>query len=139
MYISKYFATQNLIAELNTSATVHAIDSVSNSREDSLSIMRKEMLSNNSATALICLGGKTNMENVKPGIDEEIEIAISQGIPVFLIGSVGGRSSVLAHKYNKDGWCNKLNKLTVNDNIELMTSTDFGTLAHKILNSLACK
>jgi len=136
LYISKYFVTDTVIEELRKNANVFATDVVANSRSESLILMRKQMLSDDKAIALVCLGGKTKSEGHQPGIDEEIQLAKSKGLPVFIIGSVGGRSAEVAQYYNGIGWSEKLNDLSVNDNIELMTSFDYKFLSNKILNSL---
>ena len=63
----------------------------------SLTKMREEMINDNEAIALITFGGKEAEDSLTkiPGIDEEIKLAKAKGIPVFIIGSTGGRSSTL--------------------------------------------
>lgn len=51
------------------------------------------MLSDPEAGALVVIGGKTSRGGHAPGIDEEIAIARERRLPVFILGSVGGRSS----------------------------------------------
>ncbi len=136
LYVSKFFATEAVIEEMNKKATVKATDIVENGRNESLTLMRKEMISDENAIALVCLGGKTKLGGHQPGVDEEIAIARSKGLPVFIIGSVGGRSAEIAQYYNEIGWTEKINSLSVEDNMELMTSVDYMSLSNKILNSL---
>ena len=136
LYVSKYFVTDAVIDELRKNATVIATDIVTNSRSESLTLMRKQMISDDKAIALVCMGGKTKSEGHQPGVDEEIALAKSNGLPVFIIGSVGGRSAEIAQYYNNIGWTEKINNLSVEDNIELMTSFDYKFLSNKILNSL---
>ena len=57
------------------------------------------MMNNKDAVALVVIGGKTPSAQ-KPGVDEEVELAKKLSIPVFLIGSVEGRSSEIASKMN---------------------------------------
>lgn len=136
LYVSKFFVTDAVIEELRKNATVIATDTVANARNESLTLMRKQMIADDSAIALVCLGGKTKLGGHQPGVDEEIALAKSRGLPVFIIGSVGGRSAEIAQYQNKIGWTEKINNLSAEDNIELMTSVDYKSLSNKILNSL---
>lgn len=137
LYCSKYFVTLSLIEELSEQSNVIATDSINNSRDESLTLMRKKMISDSEAVALIALGGKTDSERISPGVDEEINLAKKAGIPVFLIGSVGGRTSQLTSELNKNNWENHgLNKFSIEDNKELMNSVDYKVLADKILTHL---
>ncbi len=136
LYVSKFFVTDVLIEEMSKNAKVFATDIIANNRNESLTLMRKQMISDDSAIALVCLGGKTKLGGHQPGVDEEIALAKSKGLPIFIIGSVGGRSSEIAQYYNEIGWTEKLNDLSIEDNIELMTSIDYKSLSNKILDSL---
>jgi hypothetical protein len=136
LYVSKYFVTDAVVEELSKNANVIATDVVTNSRNESLTLMRKKMISDDKAIALVCMGGKTKSGGHQPGVDEEIALAKSIGLPVFIIGSVGGRSAEIAQYYNDIGWTEKINDLSIKDNIELMTSIDYKSLSNKILNSL---
>ncbi|MDR3599279.1 MAG: TIR domain-containing protein [Desulfosporosinus sp.] len=136
LYISKYFATTGIIGDLNSYAAVTATENVEEDREKSLSLMRKTMIEDNKALALICLGGKTKAGGHKPGVDEEIELARAKGLPVFIIGSVGGRSSEIAKEYEVGGWKEHLNSMSNEDNKMLMVSLDYRVMANKIFRSL---
>ncbi|SPF51953.1 conserved hypothetical protein [Candidatus Desulfosporosinus infrequens] len=136
LYISKYFATTGIIGDLNSYAAVTATENVEEDREKSLSLMRKTMIEDNKALALICLGGKTKAGGHKPGVDEEIELARAKGLPVFIIGSVGGRSSEIAKEYEFGGWKEHLNSMSNEDNKMLMVSLDYRVMANKIFRSL---
>ena len=137
LYVSKYFVTDCVIDELRKNAKVTPTDNVSDQRDKSLTLMRKKMIFDDNAVALVCMGGKTTAGGHQPGVDEEIELAKSKGIPIFIIGSVGGRSAELAKYYNGTGWTDKINNMSVEDNIELMTSLDYKSLLKKILSSLS--
>lgn len=136
MFISKHFVTQANIDELSSQATVTSIDQVDNNRDKSLTAMRKAMINHEKAACMIVIGGKTQRPGIPPGIDEEILLAQSQNIPVFLIGSVGGRTAEIASKLDKDEWVKKPNQLSLELNRELMISTDYARLANKIFDSL---
>lgn len=136
MYISKHFATQPMIEEYAKQATVFASNDVDSDRKKSLSLMRKEMIADERAVALIALGGKTNNHGHSPGVDEEIELAQQAGIPVFIIGSVGGHTAQLAKSFQEMGWENSLNDLSKEENKEIMLSRDIRMIASKIFTHL---
>jgi hypothetical protein len=93
MYVSKFFVTDAAVAEFQNSAEVFATDAVGDDRAQSLTLMRRAMLSDPEAGALVVIGGKTSRGGHIPGIDEEIAIARARRLPIFILGSVGGRSS----------------------------------------------
>lgn len=132
LYISKLFKNDNEMEEYQEHATVFPIEAVE-SREKSLTLMRKQMIEDNEAIALICLGGKTKAGGHAPGIDEEIRLAKKMKIPIFLIGSVGGRSAELANEYDKNGWKENINSCSIDENRELMNCQDYNLLANKII------
>jgi hypothetical protein len=136
LYLSKWFVTDTAIVEFQKSSTVYATNPVDNEREKSLSLMRNEMIKDNQASALIAFGGKTKARGHSPGVDMEIELARARGLPVFLIGSVGGRTAEIASELHATDWKNKLNNLTPEQNKQLMISLDFRVMANRILDEL---
>ncbi|MFJ8257191.1 TIR domain-containing protein [Peribacillus asahii] len=136
MFISKYFVTQATIDEISSQATVTGIDPVDNDRGKSLTAMRKAMINHEDAACMIVIGGKTQRPGIPPGVDEEILLAQSQNIPVFLIGSVGGRTAEIASELHKEGWKKRPNQLSEELNQELMISPDYARLANKLFDSL---
>ncbi|TFB13575.1 toll/interleukin-1 receptor domain-containing protein [Filobacillus milosensis] len=136
MYISKYFVTESIIEEHKKNATVFPTDNVENDRQKSLTLMRKSMISDKKASALIALGGKTDAQGHSPGVEEEIELARAAGIPVFVIGSVGGHTAQIAKKMQESDWVNTLNHLSNTENKELMLSSDLRMVANKIFKHL---
>jgi hypothetical protein len=136
MYISKYFVTQATIDEVSTHATVTGIEQVENDRDKSLTAMRKGMINYENAECMIVIGGKTQRPGIPPGVDEEILLAKSQNIPVFFIGSVGGRAAEIASELQIEGWKNRPNQLSEEFNKELMISPDYASLAKKLFDTL---
>ncbi|MBY0010811.1 SLOG domain-containing protein [Paenibacillus typhae] len=134
MYISKYYATQANINEITNKATVYATEDINNSREESLTAMRQAMIADDDVAGIILLGGKQHT-HTKPGIEEEFELAQLKGIPAFIVGSVGGRSSELAREIIDKGG-EPINSLTEEQNKKLLTSLDYRSLADEILQSL---
>ena len=63
---------------------------------DSLQEMRENMICKEKGEILICLGGKIKEDKIQQGVDIEVELAKCAGIPVALVGTVGGRSSEYA-------------------------------------------
>lgn len=90
--------------------------------------MRENMICREKAEMLICLGGKVKEEPSQQGIDIEVELAKRCGIPVALVGTVGGRSGEYAYELLKQGkwevinpWESELNEgLFYNVNHRLM-------------------
>lgn len=136
MYVSKYFVTQATIDENMNYASIMATNEVDSDRAKSLTAMRKAMIQDEDATCMIVIGGKTKRPHISPGVDEEIELARSRNLPVFLIGSVGGRTAEIATELHSDGWRNKPNQMSEEFNEELMVSVDYGNLANKLFNKL---
>ncbi len=134
MYISRYFTTDQLISELKDFATVIATDELTD-RAESLTLMRKEMISDPLAGCMIVIGGKGARPNVSPGVDEEIELALARKLPVYLVGSAGGRAAELAMRYSQEAGC-KLNNSSVELNRELLVSVDYSVLAMRIFRDV---
>lgn len=134
MYVSKYFVTQATINETTNRATVYATENINNDCAESLTAMRQAMIADEDIAGIILLGGKQHA-HIKSGIDEELELAQQKGVPAFIIGSVGGRSSELAREISVKGG-DPINTLTEEQNKKLLTSLDFRLLADEILQSL---
>ncbi|MGN7470681.1 TIR domain-containing protein [Brevibacillus sp. SAFN-007a] len=135
MYISEYFLAGYSLTDIGKLCTIIPTK-VEENLEKSLTELRIQMIANNDVSALIVLGGKEKGNGQKPGIDEEIEIAIANGIPVYIIGSVGGRSAQLASKIFNEKKFSGLNNLSIDDNLLLMYGADYRVIADKILSSL---
>lgn len=72
---------------------------------DGLQEMRENMICKEKSEMLICLGGKIKEDKSQQGVDIEVELAKGMGIPVALIGTVGGRSSEYAfERINLNDW-----------------------------------
>ena len=69
------------------------------------------------------------------GIREEIALAIENGIPVFVVGSVGGCSSIVASEYKANGW-QGLNDAPLVMNNEFAESLDYVMLSKQLLDYL---
>lgn len=70
---------------------------------DGLQEMRENMICKEKSEMLICLGGKIKPDKSQQGVDIEIELARSVGVPVALVGTVGGRSSEYAFEKLAEG------------------------------------
>lgn len=136
LYLSKYFIGMGAIDDFRKKSTLVMTDVVDDDRAASLTLMRKTMISNKFTSGMIVIGGKTDANGHSPGVDEEIELAKQSGIPIFLLGSVGGRSSHLAMKMDKEQWKQSLNQLSVEQNKQLLFSTDYMNLASMVLKSI---
>lgn len=105
MYISKWFLedSDERRKEFNDKCKVFVTDKKED-RLSSLSEMRKVMIQRDEVKAVICLGGKIKKNREEEGIREEIALAREKGIPVFVVGSVGGCSAVVAKEYENNGF-----------------------------------
>jgi hypothetical protein len=133
MYISEYFATPAAVTEFKEHATVFATPSTGD-RAGSLTLLRKSMVDDPHAAAVIVIGGRTAVAGHIPGVDEEVQLARTAGLPVFLVGSCGGRSAELSCQHLAG--TTSLNNLAPEDNRELATSTDYASLASMVLDSV---
>ncbi len=137
MYVSRFFATDAALQEYAKYASIYPTDAVAGHRAESLTAMRRAMISDPHAVALVALGGKTKAGGHAPGVDEEVDLAREVGLPVFVVGSVGGRSGELAHEWSA-GKAKKgtLNSLSAELNRQLLTSVDYVSLTALVLDSL---
>ncbi|WP_371367659.1 hypothetical protein SRRS_15150 [Sporomusa rhizae] len=135
LYASKYFVTDAAVDEFRAHALTIATEAEKD-RAKSLTLMRKAMIQDTEAICMIVMGGKSARPGISPGVDEEIELAKAIGLPVFLIGSVGGRSAELASELDARNWEIKPNHLPPAFNHELMLSLDYSLMAKKILDNL---
>lgn len=138
LYQSRWFVSKQMEEEFSKQSTLHIIEA-ENDQNTSLSRMRKEMITDSKAVGMIVLGGKTTKNNPEPGIDAEISIAQEVNLPVFLIGSVGGRGSQIASEYKKTDWNRSNNELSNAENEKLLVSLDFRVLTKMIINHLKIK
>ncbi|MCC5439665.1 SLOG domain-containing protein [Clostridium botulinum] len=137
MYISKYFKGRYNLGELQKHANVYEID-IGNDIDDSLTKMRNEMFATDNISALICIGGKIKRDNPnKQGVDEEIKLARNTNIPVFLVGSVGGRSSEKANELKNARKWNEINDASSEVNEEFLYNMDYRSLAKKLFDHVA--
>lgn len=134
MYISNYFVSHNNILNFKNRCTPIEIDEVDNNQTLSLTELRKKLIERENVKALICLGGKIKGNKSEEGIREEIAIAKSKGIPVFLIGSVGGCSSVIAKDYAKSDSWSEINDASRELNINLMKGIDYKESARLVID-----
>ncbi len=136
LYLSGYFVTEDLAGETKTNATVSLVQATVGSREASLTALRQAMIRDELAAGLVVMGGKTAAGGHNPGVDEEILLARANGLPVFVVGSVGGRSAQIASELDRKGWANAPNGLSQEENRDLLLSTDYRRLAAVVLDSI---
>jgi hypothetical protein len=137
VYVSRYFVTPAQVPEMERNATVAAIPAERGNRDLSLTAMRKAMISDPLAKGLVVIGGKTRATTGRqPGVDEEIALARQAGLPIFLVGSVGGRSAEIATEYSLNKWSDAPNKLAPEENEYLMSAIDYHDIANRILNEV---
>lgn len=136
MYISKCFLqdSDDWSKEYNDKCNMFVTEKKEN-RLSSLTEMRKVMIQRDEVKAVICLGGKIKKNKEEEGIREEIALAREKGIPVFVVGSVGGCSAVVAKEYEINGF-EDLNNATEELNLMFMKDIDYFGMAQNMLNYL---
>lgn len=111
-------------------AKVIEIEEVSGDKKEetislSLTKMREAMINDTEAIAMIVIGGKEAKDSLTkiPGIDEEIKFAKAKGLPVFVIGSTGGRSVTIISEEYKNPITDEYNRNEVDygDNYRLIS------------------
>lgn len=135
MYISKFFRNQYNVDKLKEHATVFEIAKGTN-EEESLTLMRTEMMRADYVKGLICFGGKIRNKDDEKGVKEEIAIAQRVGIPVYLIGTTGGLTGQIATHLSEGKWEHTNNTLGREKNEELRLSIDYKTLSDMIAENM---
>lgn len=101
---------------------------------DGLQEMRENMICKEKSEILICLGGKVKGDKTQQGVDIEVELAKSVGIPVALVGTVGGRSSEYAfEKITKSNW-DELNPWDTSLNESLFYNVNHRVMVKRLLD-----
>lgn len=144
MFISDYFVKKFGIdttkfdgsANLTITPTITGKDE-NDSRLQSLTLMRQRMISRPSVKALVCLGGLIKKDNSKEeGVREEVAIAQKSDVPAFVIGSVGGCSSMIALEHKNDSRWEKLNNASEELNKRFMIDLNYRALAKEMIEYL---
>jgi hypothetical protein len=91
-------------------------------RNPALTEMREYMI--NACDALICVGGKLHRDGDPPGVDEEAQLSLQQGKPVYLVGAGGGRAQQIFQERFRENSEALRNGLTHEENRLLAEITD---------------
>ena len=101
---------------------------------DNLQQMRENMICKEKSEMLICLGGKIKEDKSQQGVDMEVELAKKSGIPVALVGTVGGRSSEYAFQKLTEGDWSDLNSWNKSINEGLFYNMNHRLNIKRLLN-----
>lgn len=101
---------------------------------DGLHNMRENMICRKKGELLICLGGKIKNDKTQQGVDVEINLAKSVGMPVALVGTVGGRSSEYAYEVLINNDWSKLNNYNRTINEGLFYNVNHKLMAKRLLD-----
>lgn len=104
---------------------------------DGLQEMREKMICGAKSEILICLGGKIKENSSEQGVDIEASLAKKSGIPVALVGTVGGRSSDYAFELLKAGKWDELNPWGQELNEELFYNVNHRSMVEKLLRAVS--
>lgn len=96
--------------------------------------MRESMICKEKAELLICLGGKIKEDKTKQGVDIEVELAKSVGMPIALVGTVGGRSSEYAFEKIREGDWTELNSWNKTLNESLFYNVNHRVMVRRLLD-----
>lgn len=129
MYISKNFTYD--LGELEQYASICEIEQEDDVRQ-SLKNLREQMIGENQAEAMICVGGKKKESQAEQGVDAEIEIAVRYKVPVFLIGSAGGLTAERASEYGAKNTWSEINNAPEELNLLFKDSIDYYFVFRKL-------
>ena len=128
MHMDKAYLSEYDVNELNNKCTLI----LSNGLEE----MRNKMISLNNAELLICLGGKIKADKSLQGVDIEINLAKEKGIPIALVGSVGGRSGEYAREVEKNNIWDLLNNFPEELNKDLLCNVNHRLMIDRLLDAI---
>jgi hypothetical protein len=138
VYWSEFFAAPAQIAELAPQAQVVPV-AASETRDDSLTAMRRRMIDEGGVSAVIAIGGRTTEGGShQPGIEEEIRLARMAGLPVYVLGAPGGQAALIATREATSGrpWSGLGNALDANSNALLRETDAYEDAARLIWDTL---
>lgn len=128
MHMDSSFAYQYQLEDLNKKCTLIL--------SEGLHKMREAMICKEKAEMMICLGGKIKEDKSQQGVDIEIALAKEKGIPVALIGTVGGRSGDYAFELLKaDSW-GTINPWSKELNESLFYNINHRLMAERLLKEI---
>lgn len=125
-YLGEY--TSEELQELQKKYTLILADGLQEMRENMICKKRSEML--------ICLGGKIKDDKSRQGVDIEAKLAQKEGIPVALIGTVGGRSGQYAFEKFETGDWSDLNSWDRSLNEELFYCVNHRLMINRLLDTI---
>lgn len=128
MHMDKKYAGGYDLDELHEKCTLIFSDGLQEMRENMICAKRSEML--------ICLGGKIKEDKSQQGVDIEIGLAKSVGIPVALVGTVGGRSGEYAFEKLVEGDWSDLNSWDKSLNEGLFYNVNHRLMIKRLLDEI---
>jgi hypothetical protein len=139
VFWSEFFAAPAQIAELVPHARVIPVQAAE-TKDASLTAMRRRMVDEGGAAAVLAIGGRTTEGGShQPGIEEEIRLARMAGLPVYLLGAPGGQAAVIATREAASGrpWSGLGNALDADANALLRETDAYEDAARLVWDTLA--
>ncbi|MGL6131387.1 MAG: hypothetical protein ACRCZ9_07225 [Fusobacteriaceae bacterium] len=141
IYASKFFRNlykANLKYFYENAEVIEIEEVSSDKKEESISLsltkMREAMINDDEAIAMIVIGGKEAKDSLTkiPGIDKEIKLVKAKGLPIFVIGSTGGRSATIINDGHENPITdeNKRNEVDYGDNYRLISKIILDELSY---------
>jgi SLOG cluster2/TIR domain len=131
MYQSAYYVGPSYVEAIGSQASVVVVRAEA-TLDESLSVMRRQMIEESCAGLAVIIGGRTSEAGGHtPGIDEELRLALALQMPVFVVGAPGGHAARIAERYRSspDGWRPLANNLSNGLNEWVATTDDYVGIA----------
>lgn len=108
------------------SGTMYQNKHIVDERAKKLTLLREHLTKRLDPGCRICLGGKTDgYEGSKPGVEEEAELALEYGKPLYLVGGFGGATrSFGENRCPELNYWRAENGLDEQEKLELFETTD---------------
>jgi uncharacterized protein len=143
MFVSDLFGksdTRNLVESNRGVASLSVVPAAGEGdfakrRDPSLTEMRRSLIRD--MHAIVVIGGKDHRSSsFTPGTRQELDFAMQQGIPCFVVGGFGGKAAELANVVSAAQLANGLGP---EDNEELASCSDLDVAVGLILSALRAK
>jgi hypothetical protein len=127
MYQSAYYVGPSYVEAIGSRASVVVVPAEA-TLDESLGVMRRRMIEESRADLAVIIGGRTSEAGGhRPGVDEELRLALAMQIPVVVVGAPGGQAATIAERYRSspDGWKPLVNNLPDDLNEWVATTDDY--------------
>lgn len=122
-----------IFVSIQTPSSHEPIDAVHDDKQRSLTAMRTAIFEGARKAAVVAIGGRTSELGAHvPGLDEEVGLARTLELPIYLIGAPGGHTAHLAKDAAAVGWTTLRNGLDAATNAFIASSDEYERVARTI-------